>query len=66
MTRAATDKLFVLCEECESAWQDPVSVLNGRGNFDFGQGRRDFAWEGIKEASDKDIRNAGWEAFLRE
>ncbi|WP_443750210.1 hypothetical protein [Asticcacaulis solisilvae] len=66
IVKAATGRLFLLCEECESAWDDPVAILNGRGNFDFEQGRRDFAWEDIAEASDEDVRNAGWESLPRE
>lgn len=66
MKQTATGTLFLLCEECESAWEDPLSVLNGRGNFDFGQGRSDFTWEVIEKASLEEVCQAGWTAALQE
>jgi hypothetical protein len=50
---AEPEKLFLLCEECESAWSLPGEVDKRTGNFAF-QGNK------IVFADEDAIRVAGW------
>lgn len=47
-----TNELFLLCEECESAWLGPEQI-DVKTHFDF-QGKR------TTRADRKDIEHSGW------
>jgi hypothetical protein len=46
------EKLFLLCEECESAWRSPEDI-DPNTHFNFGGGR-------VFRAERADIYDAGW------
>nr|WP_198985022.1 hypothetical protein [Herbaspirillum sp. ASV7] len=48
-------KLFLLCEECESAWQNPEEI-DIKKHYDF-QGMK------ICRAAFEDIENCGWSHY---